>query len=344
VTATKIVVVSDAHPGDPRSSFERHAIQRAAIEAMADEGPVDELVLLGDALDLDYGTLPIAVEGRVEEGGGRGAGLRSFLHDACRDTGVRRVAYVPGNHDYWVFDVLASHADEIGPLDAGQTLDYEPMFSGCFATPFLRGLMPGGRRDDLVVHYPNRTIELAGYTVLLTHGHHLDPTQALFMSLDDVVRAANPRRARQAFLSDVAGYQTIAHAISYGGRTRRIAYVWAGGLGRLFRRVASLRGKEMGAQLRRAIDIYITLFADEPPDVLVFGHTHVPGHWRLRAPRRAGDRRRALAVYNSGGFVDVHGAAGTFLVFRAEGEHTVTVDEVVIAESGQWERRRLPSP
>jgi hypothetical protein len=204
--------------------------------------------------------------------------------------------------------------------------------------------MAEGRRDDLAVHYPNRVIELAGYTVLLTHGHHLDPTQALFISLDDVIAAPDPRKSKRAFLSDVAGYQTIAHAISYGGRTRRIAYVWAGGLGRLFRRVASLRGKKMGASLRRAIDIYITLFAEQPPDVFVFGHTHVPGHWRLPPPRRARDRKRSLAVYNSGAFVGVRGAAGTFLVFRAEGEGGLIVDEVVIAESGEWERRRLPSP
>lgn len=340
----KVVVLSDLHPGDPASHFERHDIQRRVIEAIAEEGPVDEMVLLGDVLDLDYGTLPIAVEGRPEARGDRGAGLRHFLQGICRDADVRRIVYVPGNHDYFIFDALATQTDALRPLDAGEALDYEPMFSGEWTAPFLRGLMTHSKRGDLTVRYPNRVMQMAGLTILFTHGHHLDRHQTLWMPIQEVVESSDLHEAKREFFGGIAGYQTFVHAVSYARRTRRLAYLGVRWISRLFRRVASLRGKRMSASLRGAIEIYARHFSEGMPDVFIFGHTHVPGHWqgpRLMQPHKSG---RPLAIYNSGAFVAVEDAAGTFLLLAAEDERQIRVDLAQVSESGELSRRRLPGP
>ena len=346
-SAPWVAVMSDTHFGDSDSWMERQAIQDAVTLSLAARPSIGTLVLLGDTLDLNFAPWKTAVDGRWHGAERpRDPGLRAFLHAACTSTKVDRIVYVPGNHDYSVWDLEATNRNTLDALRAGEELPFRPMWCDRLDDSFLTGLIPEDQRGnvELTVPFPHCVAVVGGHRVVLTHGHWFDRMQTAGVALSELDAPSGPEA--QAYLRELviasAQYQTFARGIAIRRASRaglHGLYKFAAGiwdfLHARFERKHGLRGKRPNKDILRAISAYLRCVAiGTPASALVFGHTHTPGAWEVET-----DGQR-LPVYNSGSFLPREGEKATMLVLRPD-EGELGVDLVGFTESGEETSDRL---
>jgi Calcineurin-like phosphoesterase len=144
----RTVIVSDLHVGSRqrRDLLRRPAVRERLLEAVAG---ADELVLLGDALELR--DLPLARVLRLAQP------LLSALGGALRGG---RIVLVPGNHDH---RLAAPVLDSAAPLGLGRQAPARGGAAGAVALAL--------DHPDVVVSYPGFWIRP---DVWATHGHYMD--------------------------------------------------------------------------------------------------------------------------------------------------------------------------
>jgi predicted phosphodiesterase len=343
----RLVVLSDMHFGTPQSSINDAALRRALVAHLAAQAPWREVVLTGDLLDANLSTLTSALEGR----GDRLCGFRGFLEEL--DLAMRRAhpgqglaelagrwVYVPGNHDYKIWDLLASKVaceDVLARGDAMGSVE-TPVLSHRWEgeAAFFAGLFRRfGAADRVIVTYPDHQVTFGApdRLMVLTHGHYLDPSQtrgnALPANLGGDLDQAALRRERRRIGRETAQYQAIASAISYTEETRRLAAELVGPdglvdklrklaaglatwlLGWVFSSRGALRGQALSPRLLASVEVYVERFrAYAPvPRWFVFGHTHRQG--LDRTPRLG------IEVFNAGSCYPDGGLPITFLEVAA---------------------------
>ncbi len=328
------IVLSDVHFGTPESSINDDRLRGALIGYMASRAPWEEIVLAGDLLDVNLSTLTLAIEGgRMEGSNVPLSGFRKFLEEldaAMRrqspDKGLeelaRRWIYLPGNHDYKIWDMLSSKVVCEDVIASGQPMGSvpTPLMSHKWAgdEAFLAGLFrPYGVADRVVIAYPNHEISFGGGRDMLVvaHGHYLDPKQTGFNNLSDHLPAgaAAPVAddARRHIFIETAQYQTAANAVSFtkfwrelanaavgpdslGNKVRKLFSRIAGWLLKLFSPIEATRGRQLSPNLLANIECYLERFCGyaRPPRWFVFGHTH-----RQESGRTD---RLGVEVYNAG--------------------------------------------
>ena len=205
----RIAVVSDTHFGDDLCTLVRpgpdggpaelgpgYAALRRAV------GPVDYLVLLGDIIDLSVAS--------DEEAYGA---AKAFFTALQRDGLARELVYVPGNHDFDIWNVVEQQVSVINQLKQGalprpfrravpgviDAREEQPRlrlpdvvarpewhsartdYGGLFLDNITLGPSEGDRRrgtgERLIFNfaYPNLyLVTEEGESVLLTHGHYFD--------------------------------------------------------------------------------------------------------------------------------------------------------------------------
>src|SRR5262245_9435595 len=117
------LVFSDLHFGDPRCTLHSMSTAQSLAERLREFPDIHEIVLLGDILDMQLANWAQAMEGRFEEGQKkRAVGFRYFVNFLLEQTGARKVVYVPGNHDYKIFDYHSLDRYLIAPLREGRKL------------------------------------------------------------------------------------------------------------------------------------------------------------------------------------------------------------------------------
>ncbi len=320
----KRVIFSDLHFGDPTCSLSRQAVALGLRSFLSGLGPVEDLILAGDILDANISTLTRAIEGRKDSGSWpRQVGLRYWLSDLF-DNGkfdVQRIIYLPGNHDYIIWNILSTNKAFVDPISLGQTPTNLPMTEGTFPQPFVRGVAPERVRDRFSVSYPDYEYQLNGRSVLVTHGHYLDESQSLFRSLAGFVGKTKGNRAAavKGFFEATAQYQAVANAVSFMRNWREGVLRIYKGVASLFNVVGKLRGQPIDAKMLEAIEMYLYYFREKQPDVFIFGHTHEPGHTDTLAFGRQKAKRliqKTIDVWNDGSFLNPPSKrqAGTFIV------------------------------
>jgi UDP-2,3-diacylglucosamine pyrophosphatase LpxH len=345
----RILVLSDAHFGTAESSINTPAYASALVEHIARGAPWEEIVLTGDLLDVNLSTFTESIEGgEYPDAPIRLFGFRQFvdalhasMHGRDPSKGLADVAgrwvYVPGNHDYKIWDMLATKVVCEDVLRDGR-----PM--GAVATPLRRHTWRGlesffagifkryGAHDRVVVTYPNHEAVIAGELAVFTHGHYLDRSQTWRNDLHTEIAAATSaedraRRIRRIFI-ETAQYQTAANAASFTKSTRRFFHALFGpegiastsdkvlvALGAWILRLLFLgeapRGRRISDELLLNIESYLTHFCELPkmPAWFVFGHTH-----RQDAARTP---NLDIEVYNAGSFYPDRGMPMTFLEIDA---------------------------
>jgi Calcineurin-like phosphoesterase len=205
----RIAVVSDTHFGDDLCSLVRpgpdggpaapgpgYVALRRAI------GPVDYLVLLGDVIDLSVASYQDAYRA-----------AKAFFVALQRDGLAREVVYVPGNHDFDIWNVVEHQVNVINQLKQGglprafkravpgviDARERRPRlrlpdvparpewhsartdYGGLFLDHITLGPPEGdsrrgtGERLTFDFAYPNLYLVTGdGESVLLTHGHYFD--------------------------------------------------------------------------------------------------------------------------------------------------------------------------
>jgi len=352
----RFLVFSDMHFGTPESSINDPALRRALVDHVvaqaAAQGPWREIILTGDLLDANLSTLTRAIEGRAAGRGPAICGFRGFLaelDEAMGRTGAGRGlralagrwVYVPGNHDYKIWDLLASRLACEDVLARGEEMGSVPTPVAAHRwegdASFFAGLFrPFGAADRVLVTYPDHEVAFGpDRRLVLTHGHYLDPSQtrgnALPASLGGALPEQELERARRRIVKETAQFQALASAVSYVEDTRRLAdglFGPAGLLDRLrklrdalgrwllglfFPSRGALRGQPLSPGLVERAEVYVERFrAFQPlPRWFVFGHTHRQG--------QALSPRLGLAIYNAGSCYPDLGRPITFLEFADAG-------------------------
>lgn len=331
------LVFSDLHFGDPRSRLHRTTTLEEIRGFARDHRPIRRLILLGDILDLQMANWSLAIEGIPERGSGhRSPGFRRFLNDVVREAHIHHVHYVPGNHDYRVFDYLSVDRYLMAKLATGKRLDGRLNFYRTFRRPFLRGLLEVENVGFDVV-YPHLELRFGDRLFVLAHGHMLDASQGLGVDVRKALVKVDPKdeqavaRARHNFFRRVGLYQSIVDGgavnqqVRHGLYRRAVQAVHAvATLGDITR--SGARGRAIDRGLKLNILTYVShCCRARTVDAFVFGHTHRAGRTTIDRPPES-----PLHVWNCGTFLEEEqkkGPTGTFLL--VSGKKDVPVEELV---------------
>jgi UDP-2,3-diacylglucosamine pyrophosphatase LpxH len=279
------VVFSDLHFGDPRCTLHSMKTARHLLRKLSEFQPLQEIILLGDILDLQLANWAQALEGRfagkLEK---RAAGFRYFLNVLLKETGVRKVVYVPGNHDYRVFDYLSVERYLMGPLKRGKKLSGKIAFFRKFQKGFLQGIIEDAN-VSLQILYPHYSMRIAKSRVILTHGHLFDPSQAFSHEVGKVFRESENlsreeiRKIRERYFRRVSLYQNVVSGLSMKKELRN----WFSSLYEpltAFKQSWEHKSRKsfVTPAMRKSIEAYVR-YCCRPGKVqgLIFGHTHKPG-------------------------------------------------------------------
>jgi predicted phosphodiesterase len=279
----KRLIFSDLHFGDPLCSLRRELVTTGLRQFLQKLKHVDEVILAGDILDVNIASLTQAIEGVTGlEPWPKQIGFRAwlaFLFDGLKFN-VNRIVYIPGNHDYIIWNILATDKAFIQPISQGQIPQNLPLMKGVFSDAFIRGVFPKPLRERVVVVYPDYEFNLCGRNIFVTHGHYLDDQQTLFKNLQEMINEANGDEAKavRKFFIGTAQYQAVANAVSYMKGMRKFVYRAHKTLAKLLDKVdviGKIRNQPINKRMVRAIEIYLRYFSDTKPDVFIFGHTHM---------------------------------------------------------------------
>jgi predicted phosphodiesterase len=320
----KRVIFSDIHFGDPSCSLSTQSVVLGLRGFLWSLGDVNELILAGDILDANISSLTRAIEGKNGSGSWPSqVGFRFWLSNLFENSefDIKQITYVPGNHDYIIWNILSTNRAFVDPISQGNIPTNLPLVEGTFLQPFIRGVVPARVRNRFIVTYPDYEFDLAGRTVLVTHGHYLDEQQTLFKNLDGLIRAENndTKEAVRKFFIGTAQYQAVANAVSYLKGTREFVEVTYKSISSIFNVIGKLRNQPIDRETLKAIEMYLCYFRDKQPDVFIFGHTHEAGHKNTQVLGSEEANRlipKDIDVWNDGSFLysSSKHQAGTFIV------------------------------
>jgi UDP-2,3-diacylglucosamine pyrophosphatase LpxH len=320
----KRIIFSDLHFGDPSCSLSCQPVALGLRSFLWSLGTVEDLILAGDILDANISSLTRAIEGKKSPGTWpKQIGFRHWLAHLFEDNkfDAKRIVYIPGNHDYIIWNILSTNEVFVDPISQGKVPTNLPLSEGKFPQPFIRGVAPEEVRDRFSVVYPDYEFELAGRFVLVTHGHYLDEQQTLFRNLSALVRAekGNKKEAVRKFFIGTAQYQAVANAVSYLKGTREFVEKAYKSISSIFDAIGKLRNKPIDVNMLKAIEMYLCYFRNKEPDVFVFGHTHEAGHTSTKVLVSDTAKRlipKDIEVWNDGSFLysGSKRLAGTFVV------------------------------
>lgn len=369
----RYLVISDAHFGTPESSINHSRFAKPLVAYICAEGPWEEIIFTGDLLDVNLATFTRSIEGgKYPDIDVELFGFRQFI--GALDAELRRTkghgltslaqrwVYIPGNHDYKVWDMLATKIVCEDVLAAGN-----PM--GTVKSPlkqyrwdgdrsFFAGIYkPFNAAGQVTVIYPNYELPSGSTSpiVVFTHGHYLDPSQTWGHSLHEELSGAADAQAEakavRAIVIDCAQYQTLANAVSFTKRTRKIINALFGPAGlkewvkavitqaaawilRLVFLSQSTRGKRISETQLRNIEQYLARFTPyaHPPKCFMFGHTHRQDSAMMPAV--------GTAVFNAGSFYPDHGMPITFAEIHISGESDPRVSLMCVDAGGQVRETR----
>ncbi len=238
----RILVLSDAHFGTPESSINTPVYALALVEHIAGGAPWDEIVLTGDLLDVNLSTFTRSIEGgKYPDLPTPLFGFRQFLDALDKSIRNRNAAkgladvaarwvYVPGNHDYKIWDMLATKVVCEDVLRDGRAMGSVPtplkQYTWHGLESFFAGIFRAyNAHDRVTVTYPNHQLAIGNDLAVLTHGHYLDPSQTWRNDLHARVTKAPSADERaktiRAIFIETAQYQAAANAVSFTRRTRR---------------------------------------------------------------------------------------------------------------------------
>jgi integrative and conjugative element protein (TIGR02256 family) len=365
----RYLVLSDMHFGTPESSVNDSRFCEALIDYMVSRAPWEEIVFNGDLLDVNLSTLTRAIEGGTwPDLNVPLFGFRQFVKEL--DTRMRSQAsgkglkdltkkwiYVPGNHDYKIWDMLSSKVicedvlasgKQMGSVPTPLMMDKwtgdESFFAGIFRPYYAQG--------QVVVEYPNHEI-LFGQErekMVLTHGHYLDAKQTRFNDLSDhFCNSKTPqeiRNVRRRIFIETAQYQTVANAVSFTMGMRGLVNVIVGpdALGNKIKKVYNQigsrllslffpsegrKGKRLSPKQLLNMEYYLEQFCQDVklPRWFIFGHTHRQ------------DRKTVggidVEVYNAGSCYIDRGMPITFVEVETDADGMPIIQLMCVDQSGK---------
>lgn len=365
----RFMVLSDMHFGTPESSINVAQFRDPLIDYMVSRAPWDEIVFTGDLIDINLSTFTRAIEGGTwQDLNGPLFGFRQFVQELdirmrrqSPEKGLKHLTqkwiYVPGNHDYKIWDMLSSKlvCDDVlasgkkmgsvpTPVMTGKWIGEESFFAGIFRTYCAQ--------NQVIVEYPNHEINFRQEKMVLTHGHYLDAKQTRFNDLSDYLsNFKSPeeiRNARRRIFIETAQYQTVANTISFTMGFRGLANVLVGPdafgnkIKKLYHQVGSSllillfprearKGKRLSSKQLRNMGCYLEQFCQykKLPRWFIFGHTHHQGKEKSNL---------GVDVYNAGSCYSDRDIPITFLEIETNAQGMPIIQLMCIDRNGNVKR------
>jgi UDP-2,3-diacylglucosamine pyrophosphatase LpxH len=299
----------------------------ALVHRLKDYQPLEEIILLGDILDLQLASWAQAIEGRIlDVPAKRAVGFRYFLNFLLQETAAKQVTYVPGNHDYKIFDYHSIDRHLLLPLRTGKKLSGRVSYYRKFPFSFLQGLVQSSTAQVRAI-YPHHILRIDKFRLLLAHGHYFDPSQSFYQHIAKAFaeQGAKPKIAavRKNFFRRSSAYQNVVSGFSIQPGLRAIfnsVYQPVTSFQEKFRH--RIRQSFLTPAMRRNIETYVSFCYRGKVDGVIFGHTHRPGKVTLKE----GNIRH---IWNSGTFLreSVHSPAGSFITVCLNGK--LPIEEAV---------------
>ncbi len=317
----RTLIMSDMHFGIKDTSLAETAVIDRLMAALAQLGPFDHLVLLGDVWDL-WQAHPMEAYAKSEQ----------FMRSICRLHGLVRISFLPGNHDHPAY---RWHLEE-GWYEEG---------SGGKPWPFRLGVESALLKAlnlpptiELKLLYPDFAMRSHGRTVLLTHGHHMDyfskhwygTTSVLARLINWFLHRPRPRDLGEVEDNNLPLFELVA-SFAYTRDLKHFPekfYALLKKIASLFGMGTDLTGKNRGADIESCLNGlrgYLKLagatWSDpiykDGPDIYIYGHTHFGeiaekdfSGWRGWL-----GKRRQVIVANAGSWITSE-KQDTFLVLE----------------------------
>lgn len=284
-TAGKIVAISDTHFGDSHQLLTEPRLVDRFMEALESRGPIAEIILLGDILDLWMKTtVPALREAKY------------FIDSLSRLSNVKNIIYVPGNHDHQMFlDAFRLEVDV--RVMQGDLSIPKFMPARSYGETLLSGIAYPKTKVHFSMVYPFIVRQAEGHEVVFAHGHHLDfyatsngwartfwlgrhiiRQRRMGATLHDIEMANIP------FCGAMSVWPWVPELVQEGLRFYHIINFF----GRLFRSERLLESPLRDSLIREnyaEIEQLLPQLGHPRPACFVFGHTHRPGiGWLPGAP------------------------------------------------------------
>jgi UDP-2,3-diacylglucosamine pyrophosphatase LpxH len=303
-------------------------IVQALVEQLKPFAPLKEVLLLGDILDLQLANWAQSIEGMILPNRGRVVGFRYFFNYLLQHTGAKNILYVPGNHDYRIFDYHSIDRYLIQPLRAGRKLSGKMAFFRTFPQSFLQGLVTVPE-VKIKVCYPHYSTRINRARVVFTHGHFFDPTQAFNHEVGKIFSDATRggkleksqiRKIRNDYLRRVSLYQNMVNTFMMKKELRNwFSSIYQPLTSWTQHFVHRKRKRFLTKAMALSIEHYVSFCCrTKRVDAVVFGHTH-------RAGKAEMQNSSVRYIWNSGTFLRESSAspAGSFLIIRNDGRTPV---------------------
>jgi predicted phosphodiesterase len=295
----RIVVLSDIHLGDSRSTLQGREVVDELIHELNQGKKIDELILLGDILDLAFSPFRLVIDRS-----------RKFFN-RIRGLDIGKIVYIHGNHDFHIWLLHIEKRDIIEPIrkeGLPELPDYISLFSG--KKSFFSEVLPQNLEKKVVVRFPNYEFETGGIRYLLHHGHQVYGPCVLLMSpgealhegkgLGDLLIANSPiieliyyhlerseemRKRLEDAWKKYGSQGAIAVVIKelLDARLPKLGRMIVHIIIKLWlwytkKRIKKDRGTEID-EIENEIRDYLTLCGRDAHNPLrfIFGHSHVPG-------------------------------------------------------------------
>lgn len=275
--AAKIIAISDTHFGDASMLLDDERLVERLVGTIADRGDVSEVILLGDILDLWVKTTIPALRN-----------ARYFIDALSRLKNVKKVVYVPGNHDHQMF-LDAFRLEQDVRIMQGDLTPMKFMPARQYGDTILSGLAHPGTKVHFSMTYPFLVRTVGGREVVFAHGHHLDfyATSHGWARTFWLGRHVMKKRRKKATLHDIemanipfCGAMSVApwvpELVSEGLRYYRVINFFA----RLFRSESLQRSPLRDSLIKEnyeEIGLLLPQLGHPRPACFIYGHTHRPG-------------------------------------------------------------------
>jgi len=277
----KIVALSDIHFGDQTQLLNDPRLADRFLEVLESRGPIAEIILLGDILDLWMKTTVPAMRQ-----------ARYFIDGLSRLTNVGKVLYIPGNHDHQMFlDAFRLEVDV--RIMQGDLSIPKFMPARSYGDTILSGIAHPKTKVHFPMTYPFITRQVNGRDVVFCHGHHLDfyATSHGWAKTFWLGRHIIKQRRKKATLHDIemanipfcgamSVWPWVPELVDEGLRFYHVINFF----GRLFRSDDLLESPLRDSLIKenyKEIEQLLPQLGYPAPACFIYGHTHRPGIGRL---------------------------------------------------------------
>jgi UDP-2,3-diacylglucosamine pyrophosphatase LpxH len=222
----KIVVMSDIHFGRDECNLSIDKPPKAANQPTRkqkiddffqwldnEQQNIDEFIFIGDIFDLHLSNFQKSTSNSFY-----------FFEKLSKLKGIKRITYIPGNHDhtFWLlhiyfYDLIKRFQKEIFPRLSGDlNFVYDRIFEKPSYPSFLDNLFTSGNKIKFSVTYPGIIRDnIAGKKYAFFHGHFLDKEQRISekfgkLIIRTVIKELNIKQMHEFELFCSPQYEAIA--------------------------------------------------------------------------------------------------------------------------------------